>query len=190
MRAGHRSGRRRHALAAELPALTTRGRWCGCERCRETSTTTTEPQSSTLSLRHSTPASRSFVLAALRALHLDPAAPRNARPHTRRPRTLPHNNRIPRLTRPHSFRHAVHVVRRGVRLFCCLESLDVRGACALPSDAVFLVAPTRSETEHRHKCHHECRRLDDTHSSCCSHRAVTPGPWSLAHASWCPDDAA
>src|SRR4051812_12067122 len=106
MRAGHRSGRRRHALAAELPALTTRGRWCGCERCRETSTTTTEPQSSTLSLRHSTPASRSFVLAALRALHLDPAAPRNARPHTRRPRTLPHNNRIPRLTRPHSFRHA------------------------------------------------------------------------------------
>jgi hypothetical protein len=45
-------------------------------------------------LRHSTPASRSYVLAALRALHLDPAAPRDA-PHTHddsalSPTTQPH----------------------------------------------------------------------------------------------------
>jgi hypothetical protein len=83
MRARTRSGRRRHALAAELPALTTRGRWCGHQRCRATSKTTETSTSPT-----NGPATRG--------------------PEPKRNRKQP----APPLDRPHSFRHAVTAAPR------------------------------------------------------------------------------
>ena len=65
-----RTRRRRDASAAELPTLTT---WGGGQmRTPPRDAADNNRPSSSLSLRHPTPASRSFVLAALRALHLDP----------------------------------------------------------------------------------------------------------------------
>src|SRR6476659_8215174 len=60
-------------------------------------------------MRHPTMASRSFVLAALRALHLDPTvSPARARAHDAALRTRRQHLQIPTnlLTRPHSFRDA------------------------------------------------------------------------------------
>src|SRR5437016_6331955 len=106
--------RRRHVQAAELPAsLDPHRPWGTGDDQRNASPPPKGPPpepSSSLTLRRSSPASRSFVLAPLRALHLDPGSGRRAlRP--RGPPTTPTAQRPPLsgdcLDRTSGFTHGV-----------------------------------------------------------------------------------
>src|SRR2546430_7794742 len=90
--------RRKHVQAAELSAsLDPHRPWGTGDDQRNASLPPKGPPaepSSFLSLRRSSPASRSFVLAALRALHLDPGSG-PTRPATKRTATSSHTNNNP-----------------------------------------------------------------------------------------------
>ena len=82
----------------------------------------------------------------------------------------------PRTPRWMSCAYTVCVVRRVVRLFCSLESLEVRVACALASDAASVLL-TRPKLNSATSAATGAAAYA-TASSCCSHRAVAPGPGS------------
>jgi hypothetical protein len=81
---------------------------------RSSRATTESSSSSSLILRHPAPASRSFVLASLRALHLDPVALMTRACEYEDHEQFKQSKANNHLTRPHSFRVPLCSTRAGV----------------------------------------------------------------------------